>query len=584
MSLSPSSNGEIHFFSNLPGIPISEQFIVPVIFFSVVLVMSLPSQLFGRLANENKSLEFYVWDIVGSLFGILFFTLNSYLGTEPIVWFLIVVIVYLILFYEKSRRYLIAMFGCLLFVAILIPTHKENIFWSPYQKIEIVKTAVNESDGTTSLAYRLFVNNIGHQTMVGNIKYKEWFYAFPYEVFPTSTFSRVLVIGAGTGTDVAVALSHGAQQVDAVEIDPKILDLGRMYNPDKPYNDVRVHTYNMDARTFLEQTKNKYDLVIYALPDSLVLASQHSNIRLESFLFTKESFIAAKQTLTPNGLLVLYNYYRQPWLIDKMAGMLEDVFQQKTYMKNTGGPLYAGILMTGGEMKNALKNLPQTMAYDNKLPPATDSWPFLYLLHRTIPVGYLSILFIIMLVVYKAISRLVGSPLIKVIQPSYFFLGAAFMLLESKSVVAFSLLFGSTWMVNALVFFAILVSVLLSILWAQRQSVIRIKYWYFALFGILLLNYLVPENFFLAWPLAQKYLAVSILTFSPIFCANIIFASLFKTSSNNANNFASNILGAAFGGVLEYFTLLVGYHQIIILIMILYYLVFRSYQINQKKI
>ena len=42
-----------------------------------------------------------------------------------------------------------------------------------------------------------------------------------------NTFENVLILGAGSGTDVAAALKHGAKHVDAVEIDPVILRLGK---------------------------------------------------------------------------------------------------------------------------------------------------------------------------------------------------------------------------------------------------------------------------------------------------------------------------------------------------------------------
>ena len=50
----------------------------------------------------------------------------------------------------------------------------------------------------------------------------------------------MLVLGAGSGTDVVAALRHGARHVDAVEIDPVIVRLGRQYHPDQPYSDPRV--------------------------------------------------------------------------------------------------------------------------------------------------------------------------------------------------------------------------------------------------------------------------------------------------------------------------------------------------------
>ena len=60
-------------------------------------------------------------------------------------------------------------------------------------------------------------------------------------------------------------------------------------NPDRPYADKRVKMHTNDGRAFLESTDRKYDLILFALPDSLTLVSGASQIRLESFLFTAGS-------------------------------------------------------------------------------------------------------------------------------------------------------------------------------------------------------------------------------------------------------------------------------------------------------
>ena len=79
-----------------------------------------------------------------------------------------------------------------------------------------------------------------------------------------------------------------------------------------------------DGRAFLESTDKKYDLIVLALPDSLTLVSGNSALRLESFLFTKEAFEAARDHLKPGGVFSLYNYYRTKWLIDRYAGTAQD--------------------------------------------------------------------------------------------------------------------------------------------------------------------------------------------------------------------------------------------------------------------
>src|SRR4029079_12954542 len=113
-------------------------------------------------------------------------------------------------------------------------------------------------------------------------------------------FASVLIIGAGSGNDVAAALRYGATHVDAVEIDPAINDIGRADHPNRPYQDSRVTIHIDDGRSFIRRTNRTYDLIVYALVDSLVLHSGYSGLRLESFLFSQEAFNEVAAHLAPN--------------------------------------------------------------------------------------------------------------------------------------------------------------------------------------------------------------------------------------------------------------------------------------------
>src|SRR5215510_14920666 len=153
---------------------------------------------------------------------------------------------------------------------------------------------------------------------------KESFYLRPYqyrEYRKLPPAQDVLVIGAGSGNDVAAALLSGATRVDAIEIDPVIADLGRKYHPAQPYQDARVRLVVDDARAFMSYTTRKYDLIVFALTDSLVKVSPMAQLRLENYLFTVESVRTAAHLLKEGGNLLFYNYYRLPWITDKLALM-----------------------------------------------------------------------------------------------------------------------------------------------------------------------------------------------------------------------------------------------------------------------
>ena len=139
-------------------------------------------------------------------------------------------------------------------------------------------------------------------------------------------FDEVLIIGAGSGNDVAAALAQGAGHVDAVEIDPVINELGRLHHPNRPYSDPRVSIHLDDGRSFVRKTASTYDLISYALVDSLALHSGYSSLRLESFLFTEQAFRDIKAKLKPGGVFAMYNFYRQGWVVGRLVRLAEKVF------------------------------------------------------------------------------------------------------------------------------------------------------------------------------------------------------------------------------------------------------------------
>ncbi|HEV3410339.1 MAG TPA: hypothetical protein VG095_08595, partial [Chthoniobacterales bacterium] len=144
-----------------------------------------------------------------------------------------------------------------------------------------------------------------------------------------------------------------------------------------------------------------------------------------------------------------------------------------------------------------------------------------------------------------------------------FFLGAAFALLEVKALTTFALLFGSTWIVNSLVFFAILSSVLLAVLVNARFKVRRIWIFYALLFGMLALNLIIRPEALIFENVLLRYAVASLLIFAPVFLANVIFSNSFRDTTMADVAFASNLLGIMCGGMLEYFSMLLGYQKLL---------------------
>lgn len=530
------------------------------IFLLTALIFAGMAQEAGRQFKHYKPLTAYSIDIAGSLVGIAVFTAHSYLGGTPFQWFSVSAIGFFLLS-ERSARLNCAIMGAgvLLLISVAAP-QVDYSQWSPYQRIDVKHWP--------DLNYHeVYANGIGHQTMQ-MVGVKEAIYDYPYtellEHMDREMYENALVIGAGSGSDLAYALHYGVSHLDAVEIDPRIQDVGRYFHPDQPYSDPRVAAYVNDGRAFMERAEKKYDLVLFALPDSLATYSNLSNIRLESFLFTLESFQQAGELLEEDGVLILYNFYRKTWLVERLADMLQEVFGHPPIVRNY--PIDGLAALAIGP------NLRGPDREPTGGPLATDDWPFLYMQERTLPKLYALIMLLFIgfsvlgvVLTGEAKAKSIGS------NGPFLLMGAAFLLLETKSIIQFSLLFGATWLVNSLVFFAILTSVLIANFVVAKTNPKSPLIPFALLLTALVLTVLLPLNTLLAIDsFAVRYTVASILIFSPIFCANLVFGYLFKDTQKSDTAFGWNLIGTMIGGALEYSSLSLGYQNLAIVVAVIY--------------
>lgn len=571
--LNISSTDVLYFGSGTTGVKRAESFILlPLIFIFVAAAFIPLARSLGLLFTKTEPLTAYTFDILGSLAGTAAFFLIGLFSLPPVFWFGALAL--LILLLGERRTVLVTVLPVMIAAAIALFLQRDT-YWSPYYKITLTPAQPK--------GYELDVNSIGHQSMIP-WQSKEPFYRRVYELFPDTKFQHALILGAGTGSDTATALAHDVQNITAVEIDPVIQKLGAQLHPDQPYSDPRVKLVNNDGRVFLRNTKEKYDLIIFALPDSLTLTSSIANLRLESFLFTQDSLFAAKSALSPNGVLVLYNYYREPWLIEKLAGMVSRTFGHDSFVSTYGGQGRGAVIINGPRLadSSAAKMGPyreETPADPSRLhvtgegmigvspiPPATDNWPFVYLPRPSFPGLYLRGLALVAGISLAGLWLIAPRTALRRFDWHMFFLGAAFALLEVKALIVFALLFGSTWIVNSLVFFAILASVLVAVRVNARYRVRRIWIFYLLLFGMLALNLVVRPETLLLPNVFVRYLVASVLAFAPVFLANVIFSNSFRDTETADIAFASNLLGIMTGGMLEYLSMLSGYHALLWLV------------------
>ncbi len=150
------------------------------------------------------------------------------------------------------------------------------------------------------------------------------------------------------------------------------------------------------------------------------------------------------------------------------------------------------------------------------------------------------------------------------------FMGAAFLLLETKNVVQFALLFGTTWFVNSLVFAGVLLSVYLAVELARHVRLPEPRRLYPVLLAMLAVAWLVPPEALLSLSTVPRFLAAVSLAFAPIFMANLVFAQRFREVASTTTAFAANLLGAIVGGMIEYVSLITGYRFLLIVVGVLY--------------
>jgi SAM-dependent methyltransferase len=585
------TSGSIYFSSGTAEevIAVETTLLLPLLF---VIVAALFAALAQRMAREMSALpplRGYSMNLLGSLAGVAAFGICSWLELPPTVWFGLAFGAAVPLVWRdasaspkptlKARTTTIVNLTLLAVSLALVHVMAREAIWSPYYKITV------RQEGPDTVVE---VNNIFHQSMAP-VAHKEYFYEWPYTVFGDS-FEDVLILGAGSGTDVAAALKHGAKRVDAVDIDPVILRLGLERHPDKPYSDPRVTRVTDDARHFLRTSQKKYDLVVFALIDSLTLQSSFAGVRLESYMFTEESFRAVRDRLKPDGVLVIYNYFREPWLVDRLANTAAAAFGEEPRVHVHEARAYLGVLMAGPRLRT-LDTWPRppdrVTAFgqshepsparlhdrDETIEPAKDDWPFLYLRDRHVPRHYVAALALILVFSTAAVvpalrtstqSTESTSRIARTVQ--MFLLGAGFMLLETKSIIQFALLWGSTWVVASLAIASVLVMALAATFIVSVREIRRPWLVGGVLLALLAVSYLVPIGRVGFESLVAESIFYALLVFSPILCAGLLFGSAIKTSTSLARDYGVNLLGAMAGGVAEYLSLVTGFRVLLFVI------------------
>ncbi|MDD5439641.1 MAG: hypothetical protein PHS37_05600, partial [Candidatus Omnitrophica bacterium] len=542
----------------------------------IVIVTTLMFIPLGHAASysmlKEKKLAAYGWNLIGSLGGVLAFSIISFFWAPPAVWIGLFTIGMLFIF-NKSRRILTgsALFGIALISLIAVPlTPTQADIYSPYQPLALKIGPEPYPTLEVSNVYFQRILNLDDRSVSANPAMAHWrlYYDIPY--YFKKEPAHVLIVGSGTGNDVASAVRNGAKHIDAVEIDPAILKLGFLIHPEQPYQKPNVTAVVNDARSYIRTTHRTYDLIVYGLLDSHSLLSAHSGVRLDSYVYTVQAFKEAAARLNDNGIMSLSFSIMTPGLGVKLYRMLTEAFdgiRPSVYKADYDG----GFTFIIGKSKD---NIPAvtipgiadisrsigSVSAGTKIPVdiSTDDWPFFYMPKRTYPLSYLNMLIILM-----AVSALIlaGSRGIKATGFSFpcFFLGAAFMLIETKGITELALAFGSTWMVISAVVAGILIMAFLANLVIIRYGTAPRRFTY-PLLGIsILAGFTVSfDNFSGLDTWLYRTIMTALLTL-PVFFSGFAFSTELKKAPSVSTALSSNLLGAMLGGILEYNSMYFGF-------------------------
>lgn len=562
-------------------------------------------RLLGRLLDDHpRTIWAYSVNVAGSLAGIALFVLMSVFSLPPAAWVLAAAVP-LGFFLGRGRQRL----GNLaLLAAILVGTWiagidsaAEEVVWSPYQKLALYHTANRSS--VFAGEYLILVNNVGYQGIIDlrpeKLAENERVppalhglsqYDVPLLFQPHA--ENVLIVGSGAGNDVAGALRGGARHVTAVEIDPVILDMGRRRHPERPYQSERVTVVNDDARSFFATATDKYDLVIFGLLDSHTTTAM-TNARLDHFVYTRESLSRARALLSKGGIMVLSFEARKPYIADRMSRTLAEVFGQTplAFRVPSSGAGWGGVLFVAGDgaaIDTTLASNPRLrqqiaawqaanpLALPHSTAVTSDDWPYVYLERRQVPLLYYLLAVLMLVLLAYARRRLktagLGTGRWQAQQWHFFFLGAAFMLLEVQDISKASVVLGNTWQVNAVIVSAILCMVLLANLIVALRP--RVPPWPVAaaLIVICLGLYFFDLSRLAFLPYAVKAGLVGILTTLPVLFSGILFIDSFAQVERKDLALGANLIGALAGGLLQSVTFVTGIKALLLIVAALYLL------------
>jgi len=575
-------------WSSLPILLYAVLIIVPLFALLTLTFIPLGQMVGWYLESANNGISGYSINILASLAGILLYTLLCFLYQPPPVWFAIAGAILAGLVWSAPMLRWTSLIGFSICIALLwLGDGQAVVRWSPYQKLSLTSTQENDQ----TISYELKTNDSWYQRIIdlspafvsshpnlfNGVPIELNAYNLPYRFYPNPP--SVLVLGAGMGNDVAAALRNGSKRVTAVEIDPLILELGKQLHFEKPYDSPHVYRVLDDARSYIQNSRDRFDLIVFSLLDSHTTSSHFSNIRIDNYVYTVEALHAAKQLLQPDGVFIVKFQVDTPWIAGRLRGLLMDVFgQPPLQMQAEASYTTAGRFFISGSARRIQQAMSdkQFAAYAQRhgnleveeATLTTDNWPYFYQHEPGLPASVLlisAVLFVVCWLGVRTVRRGNHS-----MHWHFFFLGAAFLLLEVQIISKMALLFGTTWLVNSIVISGLLLIIVCANLTVSRLKHVPVGWAYAGICLTMALAYLIPVHQFLFPSLWLKGVVATGVLCMPVFFAGIIFIQSFAESRFSGEALGSNLIGALGGGLLESLSFWTGLRSLLILAALLY--------------
>lgn len=577
--------------SSFAGLLLASAVTLPL--FALIATVFIPvGQLVAYyLESAPNGIAAYTVNVLASLAGIVLYTALCFADQPPAVWFAVLLILATALFWRLRGPRIATAVAIAACCGLLLAGNRGpgKTYWSPYQKLTLTPQVANGE----VIRYLLETNGSWYQQILDlrpqfAARHPELFarvplalnaYNIPYRFAPRPLHS-VLILGAGMGNDVAAALRNGAERVTAVEIDPFILDLGRKYHPEHPYDSPRVKIVVADARNYIQNAHEQFDLIVFSLLDSHTTSSHFSNIRIDNYVYTREAIAAARRLLGPDGTFIVKYQVERPWVAGRLNALITDVFGRQPYQFQGAGGTYgtpgrflvvcprerAVAALADPPFRNMITHSPRIVMED--VPITTDDWPYFYQRTPGLPTA-VAVISILLLIACIGGVRSIGLRPAS-IRWEFFFLGAGFLLLEAQIISRMALLFGTTWVVNSIVIGVLLMLIVGANGVAAAAPKLRYEVGYIGVTLMIAAAYAVPTQALLFNSFAVRAAVATLFLCLPAFFAGIAFVKRFAASGFSSDAIGSNLLGSLAGGILESLSLWSGLKSLLLVAAVLY--------------